>query len=277
MDTMNTSLFRVTWIPWCVAVCLGLSACTTTDDSGGNANMNATADGSSGDMDDAGGDGSDNMSPNDNEDGDDDTDDSAESPDGPTCSEYCDLIQVVCGNEGDFTAQYDSIEACADYCETWAAIPPGTDDDVSGNTIGCRIAQTEAAIEAEDTIQRLELCERAGPSGGDVCGSWCENYCFLSQRNCGGHELHAASEADCLTECEAINDQGRPGSLTGNSIQCRIAHLGAAGNPSDITGDEDPPAPLDMDGNVVTTHREWHCPHGAPVSRDADGADGPCN
>lgn len=273
---MKTSVFRVVWMLMCVAVFLGSHGCTTPADSGGNANMN-TSDGMS--SDDMGGDGTDDMSSNEDDDDDDndDTDDPTVSQEGPTCTDYCAFIQAVCGNAGDFSAQYESIDACMEYCETWAAIPPGSDDDVSGNTIGCRIAQTEAAIETEDTIERLGRCEQAGPSGGNVCGTWCENYCFLSQRNCDGHELFPTSQDGCMAECDLINEQGRPGTLTGNSIQCRIVHVGLAGDPSEITGEEDPPAPLDRNGDVVTSHREWHCPHGSSVSQDADGGTGPCN
>ena len=46
--------------------------------------------------------------------------------------------------------------------------------DTTGNTIGCRLYHAGAA--AADPVLH---CPHAGPTGGNVCGSWCDNYCQL--------------------------------------------------------------------------------------------------
>ena len=52
----------------------------------------------------------------------------------------------------------------------------------------------------------------------------------------------------CVTECQPLPDDGAIGDTTGNSVQCRMYHLGAAAE----------------SGNRAT-----HCPHASIPSADA--------
>jgi len=165
----------------------------------------------------------------------------------PTCSAYCAKIAMNCtagsGDAGGH-AQYMDSASCNTYCTTAAAWPAGMTGDTSGNTIGCRLYHAGAAA-ADPTTH----CPHAGPTGGDVCGSWCDNYCQLMAKNCtGANAVYDA--ATCMSKCTTIPTSGQPNDTTGNTIQCRIYHLGAA-----------------------ATDPVLHCPHSKTI---ADLPNGPC-
>lgn len=143
----------------------------------------------------------------------------------PTCAAYCSKIQMNCtagsGDAGS-NAQYMDAATCNTYCTMAAAWPAGTAADTSGNTIGCRLYHATAAA-ANATVH----CPHAGPTGGGVCGSYCDNYCQLMAKNCtGANAVYDA--ATCMTKCMTIPTNGQPNDTSGNTIQCRIYHLGAA-------------------------------------------------
>ena len=161
------------------------------------------------------------------------------APTDPNCADYCSAVQAACTGAN---SQYPSIEECLDYCGTIAFFPIGTADDTSGNTIGCRTYHATVAAQPGNADTH---CAHAGPTGGDVCGSWCDNYCALATKNCAGANALYATEAECGTACAAFSTDGDVGATDGSSVQCRIYHLGVAGT--------NPP-----DSNAT------HCPHGAP-------------
>ena len=99
---------------------------------------------------------------------------------------------------------------------------PAAVGDTSGNTIGCRLYHAGAA--AADPVLH---CPHAGPTGGDVCGSLCDNYCQLMARNCMGASA-VYDAATCMTDCAMIPTNGHANDQSGNTIQCRIFQLGAA-------------------------------------------------
>lgn len=243
-----------------VAVCLplGIWGCESPPPDGGGANANAN----------------DNQNDNGSANGN-DNDNAADTS--AACAMYCEFIQAACGEADDFTAQYEDNEECMAHCITWAAWPAGESGDESGNTVACRFSHAQRAAAAEGALERQSLCEIAGPSGGDTCGSWCENYCYLSMLNCPDDPLHPADETACLAACSGFNTQGRPGTETGLNVQCRIELLGRAGNPEPVTDVDGSDPPLDDSGEPITTYAAWYCPQGAPVSTNPDGSAGPCN
>jgi hypothetical protein len=93
-------------------------------------------------------------------------------------------------------------------------------------------------------------CANAGPSGNNVCGSWCENFCYLMEKNCtGSNAIYDA--ATCMQKCATMPATGTAGDVSGDTVQCRIYHMGVA-----------------FDDPVT------HCPHGRTL---ADNPDGPCS
>lgn len=151
--------------------------------------------------------------------------DAAPEPDdaraAPTCENYCAEIQASCTD----VPQYANESACVAYCKDFGKIPIGTAEDMSGNTVGCRTYHATVAVLQND--QPLH-CPHAGPSGGDVCGTWCENYCHLAMQNCTGSVALYSSDQECFTACNQIAKDGKANDTSGDTIQCRIHHLGLA-------------------------------------------------
>jgi hypothetical protein len=94
------------------------------------------------------------------------------------------------------------------------------------------------------------LCALAACGGGDdgpdAMPATCQAYCDDIVNNCTGDNTQYTSEAQCLAVCEAF-EPGDVGAQSGNSLECRAYHAGAA------LGDAD-----------------THCSHAGP------GGNGPC-
>ena len=127
----------------------------------------------------------------------------------PTCDEYCDAVLAACTGAN---AQYQEASQCLGNCAliSWELGTPG---DTDGNTVACRT--THAGLAAADPATH---CAHAGTSGGDVCGTWCENYCAYMDTNCGSVY---ADNAECMTACAALPDTGAANDMTGDTVQCR--------------------------------------------------------
>ena len=158
----------------------------------------------------------------------------------PTCDQYCGVYMQTCGN----VSEYIDAAECVSYCNTYAGIPAGTTVDKSGNTIGCRWNQLKEAAGAAGEVAKQEACVAAGRSGGNVCGTWCENYCHLAIKNCSGEPTYFETFNECKVACAAFPEDGIVGEKTGDTVQCRIYHLGVAGD--------------DLSGGAA-----MHCPHGS--------------
>ncbi len=55
----------------------------------------------------------------------------------------------------------------------------------------------------------------------------CDAYCDNVLTNCTGANQVYADRPSCLAACAAMPDDGSPGAIDGNSVQCRIYHAGA--------------------------------------------------
>jgi len=122
-------------------------------------------------------------------------------------------------------AQYPNRNTCLTYCKQF---PPGTWDDMTGNTLGCRVYHTLAAKLTGDKTH----CKHGGITGEDVCGTWCDVYCQLSETYCLGNNQLYKSNSECMTACSQFSANSTSGVQEGNSVQCRIYHLGLAGQSS---------------------------------------------
>lgn len=170
---------------------------------------------------------------------------------------YCDLMQNYCIEE----VLHDE-----DFCLSFVAdavpnaIAVGSLTDSSENSLGCRIRhalEAETAEAAGDEPARRAACEKAALTGGETCGSYCENYCDLALQTCNsvrnaeyaGTPLFMSggtpSRSDCEAACPGYSDQVLDGvSQTdqlfgyGGTVQCRIHHLQAAV----VEGQENPNA-----------------------------------
>lgn len=183
---------------------------------------------------------------------------SSPPPNALTCTSYCGKMASVCTATD---VQYQGLTGtCDSYCGTTNVWTVGTAGDASGNTLACRVTHVGLAAAAMTAPEKTAHCGHAGPSGGDVCGSWCENYCFLALKNCTGANAAGLGFTDnttCLAACANFSDNGAINAPSGNSVQCRIYHAGAASA-----------APVP------------HCGHAQVISSATVGgttADGPCN
>lgn len=134
----------------------------------------------------------------------------------------------------------DAIFASQSDCESEAAILPatGTTGATSGHTLQCRAYHAGAPAAGTPATH----CPHASLDGDDTCGTRCEVYCQEAIDNCtGANELFVSTTA-CISACAAYLTTGSPGDTSGNTVQCRIYHLGvpAVGTPG------------------------THCPHGGP-------------
>jgi hypothetical protein len=80
------------------------------------------------------------------------------------CEDYCTAMEATCGTAA--LRQYADMADCMDYCMN-AGWPEGTEGEMAGNTLQCRIYHVGVAA----TMMPEMHCPHAGPSGADVCGS----------------------------------------------------------------------------------------------------------
>lgn len=162
----------------------------------------------------------------------------------PTCSEYCSAIMTNCTGTN---TQYNSVDLCMAWCSTNYGWDVGMRGDTTGNSLGCRLYHGGVAAAGGGEAAMLH-CPHGGPSGGNVCGSWCDNYCYLVMRNCTTEPLYPSMEA-CATACAGFDDTGAANASNGDTVQCRIYHAGVAGG-------------SEADAMSV------HCPHSAEMPSD---------
>ena len=150
------------------------------------------------------------------------TDDGGATP----CDTYCDAIMSSCSGA---EQQYASKKICIATCR---ALPEGEAMNPTGNTVACRAAEAELAVGEPPAY-----CSIAGPSGflkdsPTSCGTPCDGYCAVMQKICPTQYVSdlGGTLADCKVACGQIPDLGKYStSVTmGNSVQCRLYHLGAA-------------------------------------------------
>jgi hypothetical protein len=130
----------------------------------------------------------------------------------PTCEGYCALVTSACDGPA---AAFDSESACLSWCTQHIEPDPA----LSGDTLGCRNAQAEAAQAAKDAgADATAACAAAGPLGGGVCGDECTITCEVTEAVCPDAWPDAAS---CLSSCADL-PIGEP---TGATLSCRLAGL----------------------------------------------------
>jgi hypothetical protein len=141
-----------------------------------------------------------------------------------TCAAYCAAIQAACtmGNQ-----QYGDEATCESACP---AFPMGASGDVAGDTLGCRVHETELA--AGGPAAAALHCRRAGPGGDGVCGDNCGGFCDLAMTFCTTansakiYDSRDACLADCATHGTDVKyTSGDPGRTdTGNQVACQLYH-----------------------------------------------------
>lgn len=154
------------------------------------------------------------------------------------CGTYCGIYMDACS---DFS-QYANDQECMDHCGQW---PVGTEQDVEGDTLGCRMYHVTVASGNEPSVH----CPHASPSGDGVCAEEeapdCQTYCETYLGNCTGDNGVYVDMDDCMTQC-APWYPGLVEDISRNTVGCRTYHGGAP-----AFGDP-----------------ELHCPHAGPGGAD---------
>jgi hypothetical protein len=150
--------------------------------------------------------------------------------DSPTCETYCKIEFATCTDD---LQQYDTEQQCVAACE---AFPLGTNEDETGNTIGCRRYHS-----FNSTLAPEAHCYHSGPSGDGHCGDHgkvtdghtgnCESYCALAEKACNADFKAKLTDAKtCMAECVKLPEAG-PDSLytlqnaeQSKGLQCRMLH-----------------------------------------------------
>ena len=164
------------------------------------------------------------------------------------CEEYCNLVGNTKDSVGVCPMNYSTRETCLGVC---GRLEPGDPDEaLKENSVACRLNQARAA-ERESGAERDSFCQAAGPGGNGACGSNCESFCMLSERNdvCG--EINAQIP-DCVEKCAAFGDSKRfnVGNAeeefdhSGDTVQCRLVHVS---NSSSL--------------DAIQSFKETHCGH----------------
>lgn len=150
---------------------------------------------------------------------------SEESGGGPSCEQYCELVADHCAGE---FSQYSGTTACEATC---AFIAPGTEDDMLGNTVGCRIHHTILAGEQPDPH-----CFHAGPAGDGTCGATCESFCTIALQACTGDNAVWPNAEACIADCTMFaEDPKYSESLPdADTYACRLKHLTLASLQPDV-------------------------------------------
>jgi len=170
---------------------------------------------------------------------------------GSYCENYC-FVRSITNGSG--CADDATDEECQARCE---AIPD-TDPTISsnpsvkfataGNSIQCRIYHAATAFLSDASVH----CEHSDFGGGNVCGEYCENYCYFFNSTCSSDEEQYGSAEECSRACAAMN-VGANTDTSGASVQCRLYHIGVA---------------------AETNTQSIHCPHARFRSLDGICGDG---
>jgi len=155
------------------------------------------------------------------------------------CTQYCELAAANCTTDNAIDFGTDDCEtACASM--TQGSLETGEDDAVSGpsagNSVACRIYHLTVA--ADDPATHCPHGNLAG--GSDIAGfpcsdptpnppASCTEYCTLATTNCTGDDAIDFGTDGCEAACATMTE-GEAGATSGDSVQCRIYHLGVAGD-----------------------------------------------
>ncbi len=129
------------------------------------------------------------------------------------CMPYCQMALSSCTGA---LQLYPDLGSCLKTC---AGFPSGAPDgSTGGDSVQCRTYHIGVA--AQDPMLH---CPHATDSGGGVCGDPCAVYCDRIGKRCPGT---APAGSGCLSACARYPASGQFGAQSGNTVQCRLYHVG---------------------------------------------------
>jgi len=174
----------------------------------------------------------------------------------PDCTTYCNTFFSHCNTSIVGISWYSSVAECMQIC---AAFPVGNLNDTSGNTLGCRQYHAGAPAVLNATLH----CPHASPTGGLVCGDYCDAYCSIGLYRCSaasGWPLMESGlfndQTDCHNICNTAYVVGDINSqASANTLGCRLYHAQA----SIFTGDLTHCSHASASGNGICTSDASFC------------------
>jgi hypothetical protein len=164
--------------------------------------------------------------------------DAGVAPPSPLCEDYCETVTRQCTDD---YAVYAGLDECLPTCGN---LTEGTNKDIKGNTVGCRLNAARSVVEQAD-------CAISGPGGAGTCGDNCESYCQLMSHACADPAYSSfwlGDVATCMQKCLGLRDRDHDSENTatdsrfsalstasrdynGDTVQCRLFHASAASSP----------------------------------------------
>lgn len=168
-----------------------------------------------------------------------------ENPSTAECKAYCDQLDESC-NPMTGNAAFATKDYCPGVC---SHMQRTKDKSKTGNTFDCRVEQADHA-RAVGVIDNGNECKAAGAGGDGTCGTNCESYCQLYAEICAAFPALQRNDT-CVTECEALAVDATKNAAAsfnpgGDTLQCRLAHMGAA--------------------TISESTAMTHCPHAAIIA-----------
>ena len=194
------------------------------------------------------------------------SDASSTQPSAGNCETYCTEMAQTCHKEA-----FHKSGACTAWCQdSLVQLPLGTTSDTDINTIGCRQYWVNQAKNAQGNDKET-YCANAAASGGNQCGSWCDNYCDIGTKICTSNnpdyplsptrphlfddDNALTAQEECQVACNFSTEVLDGVSQTdqhfgyGDTVQCRLHHFQAAM----------------LEGPNQNSAYGLHCGHGAPI------------
>jgi hypothetical protein len=137
-----------------------------------------------------------------------------------SCENYCSIYLSSCADFSEYANEAD----CLSNCMQW---PVGTEADIEGDSLGCRLYHVTVASQTEPDMH----CPHAGPAGAGICiaelAPDCDTYCADFMANCTGDLYTYEDNDDCLEQCGTWYP-GTAKDTAGHTVGCHTYHAGAA-------------------------------------------------
>jgi hypothetical protein len=144
------------------------------------------------------------------------------------CAKYCKTLTEACPGD---VAVYEDEATCNDVCRLFK---PGSASKPQGNTLACRAAQADIALQfSSDLTENRSNCAAAGPGGDKKCTIYpdtpdCEGYCTVYMAACTTTKDWGFTNFEqCRSRCAAFpfkESYTVSGGQKGDTLACRLHH-----------------------------------------------------
>jgi hypothetical protein len=138
---------------------------------------------------------------------------------------YCNIYSKFCAPLTSLLIQKNNGADCTTFGASLNQTAGSQQTSTRGDTLDCR--DYHAIVGGSSAANNFH-CYHATISGNNTCGNWCDVFCDMTARVCTGANQQFTDRTQCMTNCSLVPLNGNPGDQTGNTLQCRIYHVGVA-------------------------------------------------